>query len=91
MVIPDRSGHSIRWQVNRRVVYIAALIALFFATVVAALVIHYTYIVGQEFKARKLTAENVVLKSQLTTFSQKLDVIESRLADIDRFDGKLEK
>ncbi len=89
LIVPERHGKSLRWYVGSRTAYLAGIIALLCVAALAGLVIHYTYILGQEFEARHLRSENQALKTQVVAATQKLDIMEKRLLDLSRLDDKL--
>jgi murein DD-endopeptidase MepM/ murein hydrolase activator NlpD len=89
LVVPDRKGTSLRMRLHRRSLYALVISALVLFSILSSLLVHYLYILGQEFEARALRAENLTLKRHLKTVEKKMGAVEQRLATLNRLDEKL--
>lgn len=89
MIVPDAHSEVRRVQVKKRKVYAASLVVLFAVSVVAAVGIHYSFLLNEAFTADDLRAENERLKSEVTSLAKRVATVDAHLADVRRFDEKL--
>lgn len=89
MIVPDAHAPVKRVQVRRGLVYGTGLALLVAVGLLSTLVVHYSYVVGEVFEARALREENVALEQRIAELSATIEGIDSKLADLHRFDEKL--
>jgi murein DD-endopeptidase MepM/ murein hydrolase activator NlpD len=89
MIVPDAHAHVKRVQVRRELVYGGMLAVLVVMALLTALVVHYSYVVGQVLEARILRQENSALKGRIGDLSGRIEILDGRLAELQRFDTKL--
>lgn len=89
MIVPDAHAQVKRVQVRRELVYGGLLGLLVVMALLATLVVHYSYVVGEVLEARLLRQENGALKSRIGELTEKVENVDSRLAELQRFDTKL--
>ena len=89
MVVPDGHGQARRFPIRRSTLYVVLLAGLMGIGALGALVVHYSYVVGQVFDADQLRAENTKLRERLSTVTERVQSVEQRLAEARRLDEKL--
>ena len=89
MIIPDVHADVKRVQLSRTAVYGSALVALGVVAIALAVFVHYSFIIGQMFEAKSLSAENARLKERITQLGARIDSIDGQLRSVRRFDEKL--
>jgi len=90
MIVPEGVQTKVRrLQIPKKGVWALGLAGLMACGTLLAFVVHYTYVVDQVFEARSLRQENARLQERLTIVTNKVDEVDSRLADLRGFDEKL--
>lgn len=89
MIVPDAHAQVKRIQVRRELVYGAGLVAILCLGVLSTIFVHYIYVIDQVFEARALRDENATLEQRIAVLSRTVENIDSRLAELNRFDEKL--
>jgi murein DD-endopeptidase MepM/ murein hydrolase activator NlpD len=89
MIVPDAHAQVKRIQVRRDLLYGALVLMLGAVAALGALVVHYSYVVGQVLEARSLREENDSLRGRIGELSGMVDNVDERLAQLQRFDDKL--
>lgn len=96
MIVPEATSQVKRLQVRREMVAAALLGVLGCFAVLAVVMIHYAYVVGEVIEARALREErrtlqeeNAALRGRLSDFDKKATEIDDRLLALSRFDTQL--
>ena len=82
-VVPDRNGVSRRFRVSQKAVYAAALLALCGFGLMAAFMVHYTYVVSEVFEANSLRRQNKSLVLALNDLEEQMAGMEHALASLE--------
>ena len=89
MIVPDAHAAVKRIQIRRDLLYGALVVALGAIASLSALVVHYSYVVGRVLEAGELRDENDALRARIGELSGKVENVDARLAELQRFDDKL--
>src|SRR5688572_16251369 len=90
MIVPDGAQARVRrLQVPMRRLFLGIIVVIFVVGGLLSLLVHYGYVVGQVFEAKKLRDENSHLKDRITVLQTKVDDVDQRLVALKSFDEKL--
>lgn len=90
MLVPEGVQTKVRrLQIPKKGVWALGLVGLGACASLLAFGVHYTYVVDQVFEARALREENARLQERLATVTSKVEEVDTRLADLRKFDEQL--
>jgi murein DD-endopeptidase MepM/ murein hydrolase activator NlpD len=90
MLVPEGVQTKVRrLQIPKKVVWALGLVGLVTLASLSAFGVSYVYVIDEVFEARALRDENARLSARLAELTGKIEEVDTRLADLRKFDEQL--
>ena len=89
MIVPDAHAPVRRVRVRREIIFGSAILGLVGLALLSTIFVHYVYVIGEVFEAQNLRRENGRLEARVAELSDSVQVVDGRLAELQRLEEKL--